>query len=188
MPPSALNHLIRTYDNDLPVDLCSKMIDSFDSLSRFHVRNGRNKRESLSSSSWTELDLGKVADHGFERFMRSKIDAALDQYNRDLDLRLQIPNSPNLSELIIKRYDRKDGGKFQLHFDSVHEVSNRYLVFLWYLNDVAAGGETVFPDLSVSISPKAGRLLMFPPYWMYQHEGLAPVSNDKFILSCYLLF
>ena len=34
----------------------------------------------------------------------------------------------------------------------------------------------------------AGRLLMFPPYWMFQHVGNAPVSNDKYILSTYLLF
>lgn len=29
---------------------------------------------------------------------------------------------------------------------------------------------------------------MFPPYWMYQHEGLPPISGDKYILSTYLLF
>jgi hypothetical protein len=38
------------------------------------------------------------------------------------------------------------------------------------------------------VKPAAGRLLMFPPYWMYQHEGVAPHSGDKFILSTYLLF
>jgi len=30
--------------------------------------------------------------------------------------------------------------------------------------------------------------VVFPPYWMFQHAGLAPVSNDKYILSTYLLF
>jgi hypothetical protein len=29
---------------------------------------------------------------------------------------------------------------------------------------------------------------MFPPYWMYQHEGLSPRSGDKFIVSTYLMF
>ena len=29
---------------------------------------------------------------------------------------------------------------------------------------------------------------MFPPYWMYQHAGLPPRSNDKYIISTYLLF
>ena len=50
------------------------------------------------------------------------------------------------------------------------------------------GGDTRFPQLDVSIQARRGRLLMFPPYWMYQHEGMPPVSGDKYILSTYLLF
>ena len=73
-------------------------------------------------------------------------------------------------------------------FDSINEVCNRYLVLLWYLNDVEVGGETRFPQLDVKVQARAGRLLMFPPYWMYQHEGLPPQSGDKYIISTYLLF
>ena len=61
-------------------------------------------------------------------------------------------------------------------------------MLLWYLNDVSEGGETRFPQLGLSVKPATGRLLMFPPYWMYQHEGEPPNSGDKFILSTYLLF
>ncbi len=67
-------------------------------------------------------------------------------------------------------------------------MSARYLVFLWYLNDVDEGGETAFVDIDMKVAPRAGRLLMFPPYWMYQHAGLPPVSNDKYIISTYLMF
>ena len=35
---------------------------------------------------------------------------------------------------------------------------------------------------------RIGRLVVFPPYWMFQHEGRPPVSGDKYILSTYLLF
>jgi hypothetical protein len=53
---------------------------------------------------------------------------------------------------------------------------------------VEAGGETRFPQLDLKVEARAGRLLMFPPYWMYQHEGLPPQSGDKYIISTYLLF
>jgi prolyl 4-hydroxylase len=53
---------------------------------------------------------------------------------------------------------------------------------------VLEGGETRFPQLGISVRPQTGRLLIFPPYWMYQHEGVPPASGDKFILSTYLLF
>ena len=61
-------------------------------------------------------------------------------------------------------------------------------MFLWYLNDVERGGATRFPGLGVEVAARAGRLLIFPPYWMFQHEGLPPESGDKYILSTYLLF
>ena len=78
--------------------------------------------------------------------------------------------------------------KFQTHFDSINEVCDRYLVFLWYLNDVEAGGETWFPGLHTGVAPRTGRLLMFPPYWMYAHQGKASPAQDKYILSTYLRF
>jgi len=40
----------------------------------------------------------------------------------------------------------------------------------------------------LKVKPQCGRLLMFPPYWMYQHQGLPPISGEKYILSTYLLF
>jgi hypothetical protein len=118
----------------------------------------------------------------------SRLDAALERYNRDIGLPIAVPRAPKHSDLTLKRYRPMDGERFQLHFDSIYSVSHRYLVFLWYLNDVAEGGETRFPQLDIAVSPKAGRLLIFPPYWMYQHEGATPRSGDKFILSTYLLF
>ena len=99
-----------------------------------------------------------------------------------------VPNSPKTADLILKRYRPGANEKFQQHFDSVHEVANRYFVLLWYLNEVAEGGETVFPQLDVRIKARQGRLLAFPPYWMFQHAGLPPLSGDKYILSTYLLF
>jgi prolyl 4-hydroxylase len=116
------------------------------------------------------------------------VDAALARYNRDVALTIPIPNSPKLADLILKRY-RPDGEeRFEPHFDSINEVCNRYLVLLWYLNDVDQGGETRFPQMGLEVQARAGRLLMFPPYWMYQHEGLPPQSGDKHIISTYLLF
>ena len=88
----------------------------------------------------------------------------------------------------MKRYRPSTDERFQLHFDSVDHLANRYLVLLWYLNDVERGGETRFPELGLEVAARAGRLLIFPPYWMYQHEGLPPESGDKYILSTYLLF
>lgn len=185
---SDLRHFVRVYDDALESALCRRLVESFNALSRFQQVNGRSLRAELERSAWTELNVTRLSDPGFLGFFRQQIDRALERYNRDIGLAIPVPNSPSTSDLVMKRYRAGHDEQFQLHFDSISHVSNRYLVLLWYLNDVASGGETRFPQLDLSIPPKEGRLLVFPPYWMYQHEGAAPLSGEKYILSTYLLF
>jgi hypothetical protein len=188
MPNADLTHYVRTYDNDLDGALCQQLIESFNSLTRFHAVNGRTARTGLEDSAWTELNVTRLSDPPFLLMFRTFVDRALERYNQDIGLKIPIPNSPLTSDLIMKRYRPGHAEQFQLHFDAIDFVANRYLVLLWYLNDVAAGGQTRLPQLELEIVPKAGRLLVFPPYWMYQHEGVPPLSGDKYILSTYLLF
>lgn len=185
---SDLRHYIRTYDNSLPQEMCSKLIESFNALTRFQQRNGRGVRAGLEDSAWTELDISKLADAGFLSFFRQVISQALQRYNADVGLPIAVPDSPLLSPLILKRYRAGDEEKFQTHFDAINEVCDRYLVFLWYLNDVPSGGQTWFPGLQTGVAPRAGRLLMFPPYWLYAHQGQPSPQQDKYILSTYLRF
>jgi prolyl 4-hydroxylase len=185
---SSLKSLIRIYDADLEPAFCQKLLTSFAGLERFQQQNGRNLRGGLADSAWTELNVSRMSDAGFLTFFRQRIDNAVAAYNRDVQLTIPVPNSPVTADLIMKRYRPNRDERFQLHFDAVNHLANRYLVLLWYLNDVADGGETRFPQLDVSVPARTGRLLMFPPYWMYQHEGIAPRSGDKYILSTYLLF
>jgi prolyl 4-hydroxylase len=121
-------------------------------------------------------------------FFLKQIETHLARYNQARPLTIPVPESPKTDHLVMKRY--RPGGQegFQPHFDAFGPACNRYLVFLWYLNDVAEGGETDFCDLGVKVEPRAGRLLMFPPYWMFQHAGRPPVTGDKYIISTYLLF
>src|SRR5688572_27517300 len=164
------------------------MLESFNGLSRFHQINGREMRAGLEQSAWTELNVTKMSDPAFLGFFQQKIDWALAAYNREIGLSIPIPATPKVADLIMKRYQPGRAEQFQLHFDAVNHLAHRYLVMMWYLNDVTEGGETRFPQLELSVTPKAGRLVVFPPYWMYQHEGLPPISGDKYIVSTYLLF
>jgi hypothetical protein len=183
-----LRHYVRVYDGSLEPALCARMLDSFARLARFHQMNGRELRRGLEASAWTELNVSRLADEAFLGSFRRTIAKALARYNADVGLAIPVPDSGVTSDLVIKQYRPGGGEQFQLHFDAVHHVANRYLVLLWYLNDVAEGGETRFPQLDLAVAPRTGRLLMFPPYWMFQHEGAPPLSGDKYIVSTYLLF
>jgi hypothetical protein len=188
MDLTSLHHYIRVYDDALDPALCGQMIGSFAALARFQQRNGRGVRKGLEESAWTELNVTSLSDKAFMTMFRMQIDAALERYNRDVGLGIALPNTDTTAELVMKRYRPGADERFQVHFDAINQFANRYLVLLWYLNDVQEGGETRFPQLDFAVAPRIGRLLMFPPYWMYQHEGTPPLSGDKYIVSTYLLF
>jgi hypothetical protein len=187
-PQQDLRHFVRVYDDALSATWCTRMLAGFNALSAHHARNGREVRTALPESAWTELNISRHGDPLTLGYFRKLIDEGLARYNADVGLGIPVPTSSACADLVMKRYQPSTDERFQLHFDSVDHLANRYLVFLWYLNDVERGGATRFPDLGLEVAARAGRLLIFPPYWMYQHEGLPPESGDKYILSTYLLF
>jgi len=184
----SLRSYVQWFDDALPADFCAQMIGSFESMKERQSPNGRGYRAGLENSSWFELNLTPLADEAFKGYFFSQIDKHLAIYNERLKLTLAVPSRPTLDNLVMKRYRAGSDDNFEPHYDSHSEKVRRYLVFLWYLNDVAEGGETAFCDLGVKVAARRGRLLMFPPYWMFQHAGLPPRSNDKYIVSTYLLF
>lgn len=187
-PQRDLARYVQWYDAAMPEAFCAQMIRGFNDVVPLQAPNGRGHRPGLEESAWTELDITPMADAGFQGFFYDQIDRHLARYNAELGLTIAIPNRPSLENIRIKRYRAGHDEQFQPHFDAIDAVANRYLVFLWYLNDVAEGGETRFCDLDITVAARAGRLLVFPPYWMFQHAGLPPISNDKYIVSTYLLF
>lgn len=183
-----LRHYVRWYDGVLPAEMCDRLVAGFEQMREAHVPNGRGVRPGLDGSKWTELNLSKFADAAMKSYFMGMIDKNLERYNTDIGVSLPIPPSRLVADLMIKRYAADQVEQFQPHFDSIYDRCNRYMVFLWYLNDVQEGGETRFIDLDMGVQARKGRLLMFPPYWMYQHAGMPPVSNAKYIVSTYLLF
>lgn len=184
----ALSDYIRTFDDALPAEFCEQLVAEFHRHEAHHARNGAGIRPGLEESAWNELDFGASTDVRMRALFLDQIQAYHQKYNQELGLSLPVSPVRRLDQLILKRYRAGADEQFQLHFDSLGPVANRYLVFLWYLNDVSEGGQTEFPDLGVKIAPRTGRLLMFPPYWMFQHAGRPPLSGDKYILSTYLLY
>lgn len=87
----------------------------------------------------------------------------------------------------IQRY-AKNAGRYIYHMDEGGGPSggDRYLSVVIYLNDVTEGGETEFKYFGIKVKPKTGRVLIFPPYWMYLHRGCKPISNDKYIISTFV--
>jgi hypothetical protein len=99
------------------------------------------------------------------------------------DFRINFPNITTDS-FMAQKYTANQG-RYVYHNDSMIEWDNkrkRFMTYLWYLNDVTEGGETVF-DGKYQVKPTAGKLILFPASWTFPHCGKMPVSSDKYIIT-----
>lgn len=93
----------------------------------------------------------------------------------------------NSSSIILTKYFKESGG-YDYHNDYIFGDKNtRVMTFIIYLGNVHEGGETKFLHQNKKVKPLCGRLLMFPPTHNYIHIGLPPISNDKYIITSFLI-
>jgi len=90
----------------------------------------------------------------------------------------------------VQRYPM-NFGYYRPHVDSFPSrnspVVDRVLACVIYLNDVHYGGETNFPLHGVKVTPRAGRIVLFPAVWTHLHESCVPISGDKWIISTFIV-
>lgn len=92
----------------------------------------------------------------------------------------------------MQRYRKGEGNYNYWHCETFPqkgstEPLHRALLFMYYLNDVKEGGETDFYYQERSLKPKAGQMVIAPAYFTHTHRGRTPVSNDKYILTSWIL-
>lgn len=96
-------------------------------------------------------------------------------------------------EIVAQEYAAGVGGYHHWHSeiyprDQQCETLHRVLLFMFYVNTVDEGGETEFLYQQKKISPKTGRMVIAPAGFTHTHKGHVPVSNDKLILTSWVLF
>lgn len=100
-----------------------------------------------------------------------------------------------LGPIICQKYDRNKGGYFHWHsefypppHDPDLDALHRVLLFMYYLNDVEEGGQTGFYYQDMEVSPRRGRMVIAPAGFTHTHCGKMPVSDDKYILTSWILY
>jgi hypothetical protein len=95
---------------------------------------------------------------------------------------LSAPGNFYVSGALIEKIEPGQGYGF--HIDAgPWGTQDRFLATLIYLQDVHEGGFTEFPYQSLRVAPRAGLMLMFPPYWTHLHRGAPPVSGTKYNIT-----
>jgi hypothetical protein len=188
-----MDNYIKIYDDVLDNDSCQNLIDKFekskDLLENVNVDDGDNAIAFKQLTLLNHDDWKPFQDSMLQVFqhyiMLYKIDCKV--------FKMMWPEEYGYEAIRIKRYLPNDYDRFDPHVDVMtHETSRRFLAFFIYLNDVEEGGETEFINLNkegtylpYKVTPKRGRLLMFPPMWPWYHAGRKSVSGKKYLLHSY---
>jgi hypothetical protein len=93
----------------------------------------------------------------------------------------------------LQKYLKASGGYHHWHSeiypqDAGCEALHRALLFQFYLNDVAEGGETEFLYQGRKVEARTGRLIIAPAGFTHSHKGHVAASGDKYIATSWILF
>ena len=176
-----LSDYVRVYDQTLSPSTCESLIASFQADVSHHIYNCDDIKKfteiNVVQAGWDIQDVTNIA-----QLYRQK-------YWHDCNIiEPMIDPDHSWEEFRIKQYRVAEQEQFEPHNDVYNlKTARRFMVMMWYLNDVVQGGETEFYrlDRTIKIQPQQGRLVMFPCTWQYLHAGLAPISNDKYIIGTY---
>lgn len=179
---------IMVVDNVLSKETCETLIDKFDKTQDLVLRDSQwhNDYKSFKEVNITTHPEFKEA----QQIFYDKTSQMFEFYKHHTKVEF-FPQKYGFEDARMKRYDTNDKDQFGWHTDvGDYASARRFLVMFYYLNDVEEGGETIFKDkiddvINLTVKPKSGRIVIFPPLWMYPHKGCKPISQSKYIVSTY---
>lgn len=170
--------LIVVLDNVLSDDECDELIRmSKDKLNRSKIGATREVNNQRTSSGMffedSENDLIATIEKRISTIMNIPIEHG--------------------EGLQILQYE--PGQEYKAHFDFFSSTSklannNRISTLVMYLNDVEQGGETYFPKLNLSVTPKKGMAVYFEYFYTDQnlneltlHGGAPVIAGEKWVAT-----
>jgi len=182
---------IRVIDGVIPPEICLELIDIFHKCESRHKEvPGRLVELDLLALKFEQdpenplVDPDQLERVGSEFMKLMEVEGNM--YRNQWDPHEMLPSHWAAEGFRVKQY-RPGEHEFRIHADVGHRDSaERFLGFLFYLNDADAG--TRFPQQDLEIESRAGSILIFPPMWPWPHEGLKAVARPKYVMSSYQRF
>jgi len=184
----APNSFIFVKDDALPGFLCDDMVQRFEQApdEQYPGRIGQTFEQDSSIKKSTDLVVsGKPHWKDVDNNLFRSLGMALNEFKQKYEY-FKGPFKDNGYAL-----QRTNVGEhYHWHIDGgSHDFAQRQLVAVWYLNDVPGpGGETEFLFQDIKVTPKKGRLVLFPPFWTHEHRGVTLQKGVKYIATTWVVF
>ena len=165
-----LSDFIHIYENNLSSEICDTLISLFENNSTDSTYNLTDNREIspeiLSIHSGLIKNVMNIRDE-YYNFCCSNVFPEVHAFEKFVITKITPDTEDSIVWVDIYSYDD----------------ARRFLTFTWYLNDNKSG-QTDFLDLT--IQPERGKLIVYPPFWLFPHKEKPPIEEPKYILTTYL--
>ena len=173
----------------LSAETCREMIRRFEANKdqQYTGRIGQNQSEETSIKKTTDLRVSGRADwKDVDTALMQSLASAFNEFGQAFPF--FAANSFKDIGYNMQRY--LPGEYYHWHVDGgPGPFSQRQLVAIWYLNDVAGpGGETEFPLQEILVRPEEGKLVLFPPFWTHVHRAVTLQEGVKYIATTWICF
>jgi prolyl 4-hydroxylase len=160
-PPyvSVPDYKIRVYDDVMTPEECAALRT---------LAEPKLTKSAVYSSDTDVVDANyRISD---QCWLQEKDTDLVQEFRKRIRKLVKYSSKAHLEDVQVVRY--QPGGFFSPHYDACvgtkefcHRMNQpygpRYITVLLYLSDELTGGETVFPRLGTSVTPKVGRVVVF---------------------------
>lgn len=175
--------------NALPRSVCDDMIERFEANPEQHNQGRMGQQQQQQDSIKRSTDL-RISGRDNWKDVDQGLFLSLSTALRELVKLHPFFASNSFRDIGYNLQRTAVGEYYHWHTDSgPGEFSQRQLVAIWYLNDVAGpGGETEFHFQDIKVKPEAGKLILFPPFWTHIHRGVTLEHDVKYLATTWLCF
>lgn len=183
------NTFIFEFKNSIKKEDCLNIIERFEKNKADHYQGkiGQNLNQDLDIKKSTDLVIsGKEIWKDVDKLFFTALAKALSEFKKEFNF-FQGP----FKDMGYAIQRTNPGQYYHWHIDGgSHDFSYRQLVAIFYLNDLSdvQGGTTDFLHQDISVTPEAGKLILFPPFWTHKHRGAEVLSGKKYIATTWIVF
>ncbi len=177
------------YKNSFSDSFCDDLVTYFENKKEFHEVNnkyevGRVGRPYERIIDRTDTWLGCLRHQSYIDNFKPTIDTVIKDCVNDLARTFILPNKWRITGHKLQKSTSGGGFKSwhtEYHYDYT-ELSERFLVWSIYLNDVDSGF-TDFKFQNKSVKSEKGTLVIWPAYFTHEHRASTELKSDKYILT-----
>jgi len=174
-------------DND---NLCKDIINFFEQNLELQQKGTTSSgvNEKIKKTTDITINPSKLTDPKYKVFNDyfKQLNECFISYKNQYSFIKTFLHKAHIGHFNIQKYVPGD------HFSHLHsertDISNLHRIFAWmtYLNDAVSGTE--FPYQERTVTPKAGRTVIWPASWTHPHKGVTPNEGLKYIATGWFYF